>query len=330
MSRRQHGLRRAAGWASAARAARRAQRYWALIREGEDPRWQGNLIFPLMEWVARRSALPLRDLLLLEWISRRALGQPLTLRAWDRMTFSDKVVWRRLRGGDPRLSIFSDKLRMRRYVAQRLGEQSLPRLLAVADDPSQLADRRGPYVLKPNHCSGLVTFVADGDVLSVDQHAQARSWLAMDYARVELERGYAGARRVLLAEEWLRAPDGSSPPPDYKLLSFSGEVRVINVHTGRFGDHRTMLVRPDWTLIGARWRYPAPDDPAGLRPPNLALMLEWATRLSRGTGFLRVDLYDLGDRVVVGELTPYPAAGRERLEPASVDAWLGRLWHNPD
>ena len=55
-------------------------------------------------------------------------------------------------------------------------------------------------------------------------------------------------------------------------------------------------------------------------------MLEWASDLGRGLDFVRVDLYDTGDRVLVGELTPYPAAGDERFEPQSLDAWLGRMW----
>jgi hypothetical protein len=40
-------------------------------------------------------------------------------------------------------------------------------------------------------------------------------------------------------------------------------------------------------------------------------MISIAERLSDGVDFVRVDLYDLGDRVVFGELTNYPRQGWE-------------------
>ena len=63
------------------------------------------------------------------------------------------------------------------------------------------------------------------------------------------------------------------------------------------------------------------------RPTNFGKMLELAERLSAGIDFLRVDLYDMEDRVLVGELTPYPLAGRQRFAPESLDGLFGSWWH---
>ena len=244
------------------------------------------------------------------------------------MTFSDKVAYRRLRVRDPAFQVFCDKLRMRDYVAERLGAESLPRLLDVGVLPSQFSERKGPYVLKANHGSGMVTFVGEGQVLSTDQLREAESWLAVDYGWGQLEWSYLGARRLLLAEELLGTPNGSYPPPDYKFYTFDGQVEMIEIHTQRFNDHRSMLRLPDWTLIAGKWFYERPDDPDWPRPPNLDRMLEWASLLGRRLDFVRVDLYDVGDRVLVGELTPFPGAGDDRLQPASLDAWLGKMWRS--
>ena len=40
-------------------------------------------------------------------------------------------------------------------------------------------------------------------------------------------------------------------------------------------------------------------------------------------------LYDIGDRIVVGELTATPAAGRRRFDPR-LDRMLGRSWTEAD
>ncbi|MGA8014366.1 MAG: ATP-grasp fold amidoligase family protein [Candidatus Dormiibacterota bacterium] len=244
------------------------------------------------------------------------------------MTFNDKVVYRCLRGRDPILKIFCDKLRMREFVAERLGAESLPRLLMVSEDPSQLSALTGPYILKANHESGLVTIVGQGEVLSHDQLAEAAAWLGRDFPW-EREWGYRGARRALLAEELLRSPDGSSPPPDYKLFTFDGQVRMIQFVTGRFTAHHSWTLKgPDWRDIAASYGgRRALDD--GQPPAHLDRMIEWAWQLGQGVDFVRVDMYDVGDRVLVGELTPYPAAGKNAFDPAATDAWLGRFWRRP-
>jgi hypothetical protein len=55
-------------------------------------------------------------------------------------------------------------------------------------------------------------------------------------------------------------------------------------------------------------------------------MRRLAEVLSRDFDFVRVDLYALPDRIVVGELTHYPATGRQLFEPRAWEERLGALW----
>ena len=52
-------------------------------------------------------------------------------------------------------------------------------------------------------------------------------------------------------------------------------------------------------------------------------MLGIAEVLGEDTDFVRVDLYDLGGRIVFGELTSYPYGGVDEFRPASFDRVLG-------
>ena len=56
-------------------------------------------------------------------------------------------------------------------------------------------------------------------------------------------------------------------------------------------------------------------------------MVEVAEALSKGVDFVRVDLYQVGERVVFGELTNYPAAGLQAMTPEHVFSELGRSWN---
>jgi hypothetical protein len=64
-------------------------------------------------------------------------------------------------------------------------------------------------------------------------------------------------------------------------------------------------------------------------PRHLDRMLKAAAALGAPTDFVRVDLYECGDRVIFGELTNYPGAGRERFLDPTLDARLGQWWHVP-
>jgi len=44
---------------------------------------------------------------------------------------------------------------------------------------------------------------------------------------------------------------------------------------------------------------------------------------------VRVDLYALGDRIVVGELTHYPEGGNASFDPPEWEVRLGMLWPRP-
>ena len=195
------GLLYRSGWMwTLARRLRR--RFWS----GEDPRWQGHVVRPLLQSMSRRRVLPFDATLRFEWITRSLIGQPLSLRAWHRMTLNDKVTYRRLRVRDPSFEVFSDRLAMREFVADRLGQTALPELLEVADRAAAFAQRVGPFVIKANHGSGMVNLVQPGERLSSAELARADEWLVIDYAWDDLEWGYLDARRLLLAEEFLRVP----------------------------------------------------------------------------------------------------------------------------
>ncbi len=59
-------------------------------------------------------------------------------------------------------------------------------------------------------------------------------------------------------------------------------------------------------------------------------MISVAEILGAGLDYIRVDLYDIGGRVVFGELTPYPEAAYGRFDPEDLDRSFGDLWPGVD
>lgn len=267
-------------------------------------------------------------------------------------TFTQKVRYKMLRDHRPLLVTFADKVAVREHVRATVGEGHLPALHAVLDDPAGLVGLELPdrYVLKPSHGSGAVVVVSPGASADArlpeprwgwvyahvrpeeaDRDVLARiaaGWLTQLYGQgPNREWAYGQVPRRVLVEELLSAADGGVPD-DYKLFVFHQRCRFVQLDGGRFGARTQDFYSTDWEHLDLSGG-PAWADPPHPRPDRLDALVVLAEALAAGTDFLRVDLYVLADRVVVGELTSYPAGGNSPFEPASWDAEFGRTWRVP-
>lgn len=268
------------------------------------------------------------------------------------VTFTDKVKYKMLRDHRDLLVVFADKAAMRGYVVSVLGEGYLPAAHALLDDPGQLAELELPtgYVVKPTHGSGAVVVVSDGadpaaSLPSVEAcwsytHVRpgrvdrrqladiAIYWLEQLYGQgPNREWAYGRIPRRIIVEELLTGPDGGVAD-DYKLFVFHGRCEFIQVDTGRFGRRTQDFFSRSWTHLPLSGGPPHADPPHP-QPEHLSEMIDVAERLARPTDFLRVDLYLVGNRIVVGELTSYPAGGHSPFSPESFDEEFGRFWTVP-
>lgn len=128
-----------------------------------------------------------------------------------------------------------------------------------------------------------------------------------------------------MVEELLRDHEGN-PPREYRLFVIGGRVRFMQVEMNEDGRDCTPVMTRDWEWLPVRFLNPLPRQ-APERPEALAEMLEVAEALARPLeDFLRVDVYDLGSKVVVGELTHYPYGGSLPIRPRSFDRDWARFW----
>jgi hypothetical protein len=67
-------------------------------------------------------------------------------------------------------------------------------------------------------------------------------------------------------------------------------------------------------------------DPPPPLPQHALEMVELSERIARDLDAVRVDLYDLGDRVVFAELTSTPYAGDAYYLPREFDLAMGMPW----
>lgn len=230
------------------------------------------------------------------------------------VTFNEKVLHRILFDRRAVFTQLADKAAVRSYVEQRIGPEILPKLYFLTSHPDTIPfdDLPGRFVVKPTHGSGWVQLVIDK--FTLDRAALMKlcsDWLRRSYYKQTREPVYKHIEPRIIVEELIDDGNGSAPN-DYKLFVFDGTVKLIQLHSGRFSDHRAALFTPTWKRVDAYFGY---DDIGGdvPRPAHLAEMITYAETLGRDLDFVRADFYDTGERLYFGELTTTPGGGYDRV-----------------
>jgi hypothetical protein len=243
-------------------------------------------------------------------------------------TFNEKILYRSIFDRRQLFHVLSDKLAVRDYVRARAGDAvAIPKVLFSTRSPELLLTVLLPryFVMKSNHGQGH-TYMrgrADAEVDRRGLAALAKKWLKQDNYERRGQWCYKGIEKTVFVEEHLSA--GGPPPDDYKFFCFDGVPRMIEVGTDRGTLLRRAFYDPDWHRLDLEFV-----DPPILyevrKPPNLERMLDVAGSLASGLDFIRVDLYDLGNRVAFGEMTCMPQNGCGRFTPVRWDRELGQHW----
>ncbi|MBI0476984.1 hypothetical protein D9601_16650 [Sphingomonas sp. MA1305] len=233
--------------------------------------------------------------------------------------FTELVQHRKLHDRDPRLGALVDKVIVKAWVAQQLGQKWVTPTLWTGSALPALPPWPRPFVVKSRHGCRQHAFVRTGDEDWAAIRRGARRWMRGTYGRWLDEWAYSGLTPGLLVEPFIGK--NGVLPIDYKFFVFAGHVAYIQVHLGREHDHRWILLDRDWRRVSARTSDP---DPA---PPRaLAAMIVAAEALGREFPFVRVDLYATGGHPRFGEMTFYPGSGLDPFAPVSLDARLGTDW----
>lgn len=240
-------------------------------------------------------------------------------------TFNEHILRYMHTMRDNAMRFVADKYLLRDYVRSRVGGQYVATILRRWRNIEEASCHGLPdsYVIKASHGSGFNRIVQSGEMTDDQLRELLRRWSKFDFYWHRREWVYKDAYPRYYAEEFLG--DGSVVADDYRAFVFNGALEFFQVDVGRFVDHRRAFFDRSWRLMDVEKDYPLP---AVLpdRPAALAEIIEVSERLGQEFPFVRVDMYALPARIVVGELTFYPGAGTSRFASRMQDLAMGRYW----
>ena len=244
----------------------------------------------------------------------------------DPKDFNAKIQWLKVFYHPMILSKLVDKYEVREYVKETVGEKYLNELIAVYEKPTEVIFENLPkkFVLKATHGYHFNLLVKDKDKLNKKKARYLMyKWLSKNqYKRGGLEWAYKHAKPRLIVETYLEEI-GKDDINDYKFFCFEGVPKLLHVDTDRGTKHSRAYYDMDWNKLPIKHDSIAFIEGETEQPENFAEMVEVASKLANKFPFVRVDLYNLNNRIVFGEMTFYPADGRLEFMPEEYNRILG-------
>lgn len=231
-------------------------------------------------------------------------------------TYAEKLAYLKTHEQDSLLSQLVDKYAVRKYVAEKIGEQYLIPLLGVYNTTDEISWESLPekYVLKCNHDSASVilhtdaaSFDREKAIVSLKHHlGRNMFWYSREYP-------YKSVTPKIVCEEFL--DDNGKSPADYKIMCFDGKPHYVVLDMDRFGNHKRDVYDIKWNKTDM---FTDHENSNSITPKPEAFdeMLKLAEILSEGFLHVRVDFYFVNGKIYFGEMTFFP--------------WGGPIWFKPD
>lgn len=249
-------------------------------------------------------------------------------------TYSEKLQWLKLYDHNPLYTRLVDKIQVKDFVKEIIGEKHLIKTIAVWDcvEDINISTLPSQFVLKTN-CGG----GSNGVIVCKDKSTfnlplaknKLRSSIRNSVYKSHREWPYKNIIPKVFAEEFMVDESGYELK-DYKFFCFDGKVKALFVATDRYkGEHNVKFDYYDenFNHLDLRQGHPNSEHPIMTPPVNFELMKEIAELLSKGLKHVRVDLYNINGEIYFGEMTFFHYSGLMPFNPRKWDYIWGK-WIN--
>ena len=246
-------------------------------------------------------------------------------------TFNEKIQFRKLYDNNPLYSICADKYRVREYVKNKIGEEYLIPLLLVTDKLTEEQWDKLPnsFVAKANHNSGPVQIVKDKNKVNKKEIIkELNNQLKLDYGILSMERYYSNIPRKIIVEKFLKDNERTMLQ-DIKVHCFNdGKKRRyffdLCSRESVDGKVKSIIYNENWHNL--KVTNATLDENEYDKPKNFEKLLGIVQKLSEDFDCVRVDLYNINEKIYFGELTFCESSGFGKFTDENWDYKFGSYW----
>ncbi len=240
-------------------------------------------------------------------------------------TYNEKLNWLKLNDKNIAYTRMVDKYEAKEYVASIIGEEYIIPTLGVWDKFDDIEFEKLPdqFVLKCTHDSeGLVIVKNKNNLDKLTVKKKIEEALKCNFYYIGREWPYKNIKPRIIAEQYMEDTiDGELR--DYKFFCFDGQAKAMFIASDR-GINNTKFDYYDLDFNHLDIIQGYPNASQSLRKPvTFEKMIELSNILSTGFPHIRVDFYEVNEKLYFGELTLYHFSGFMPFEPNKWDRTFG-------
>ncbi len=244
----------------------------------------------------------------------KVTGKKLNLK--NPQNINEKMQWIKLYDRKPEYTIITDKLAAKKYAANIVGEEYIIPLLGVWNTFEEIDFDTLPnqFVLKCTHDSGSVIICTDKSQLDLNfVKNKLTQALKHNYYRYQnLQWAYKNIKPKIIAEQYLSSKLNNKI--EYQIFCNNGIPLFFLVRNDLgYTKNEETKYAISYTLSWERVAYRIGEEKLMHiqlpKPVNYEKMIEFARLLSKNTLHLRVDYYEIDEKLYLGELTLYSNGG---------------------
>lgn len=253
---------------------------------------------------------------------RGEMGSKLNLN--DPKTFNEKLQWLKIYDHRDEYIDLVDKIKAKEVVGTIVGEEHIVPMYGAWENADEIPFDSLPdqYVLKCNHDQGSVIVVSDkSNINEEDVRIIFNKKLNRSIFPGTREYPYKTIQPRVFAEHYL-----GGTMIDYKFYCFNGEPKFLYCSKGMLRAHVGEVAFYDlnWNQMPFyRTDYQRLNKTE--RPLHFDEMVHIAKQLSKDIPFVRIDLFEVNNKVYFSEFTLCPASGLMPFVPAKYDRIVGDM-----
>lgn len=242
-------------------------------------------------------------------------------------TFSEKLQWLKLYNRNPLYTTLVDKYAVKKWVADKIGEDHVIPMLGVWDNANEIDFESLPdqFVLKTTNGGGGDVIICkdktkfDKEKVVTHLNQSLRNRIYNNYR----EWPYKNVPPRIIAEKYME--DESGELRDYKIFCFNGIPQIFLLYKDRYDDKKMTIDFFDEQRNWLNLTHPefdrSTEKPA--LPDCFERIFSLAKILSQSIPFVRCDFYIVNGSIYFGEMTFYPTSGFAPYKPFSWEEKMG-------
>lgn len=219
---------------------------------------------------------------------------------------------------------YTDKYEVRKYVSQMIGDEYLNKIFGIYDSFDEIDFSNYPqkFAMKATHGSSYNIIVTDINSFDKKEAKQKFDiWLKENFYLKDREKNYKNIKPRIMCDEFLEPKSGELE--EFKLFCFNGKVGFIQHNKQINGKRYDNIYNPNWGKMDVKYGYNNFEN--DILPNNRNELIRVAEKLAQSFKFVRVDLYDVDERIIFSELTFHSGGGLIPFQPKEYDYKFGYL-----